>query len=72
MPKKSAQPPQPRTIHWIDVRDHLPDDEISVLVSDKDGEIWYAWHENNAWFDATAGRLVHITHWADLPLPPEH
>lgn len=70
MPKRTISPPQPVTIHWIDVRDHLPDDETTVLVADRNGEVWQAWHEGHAWLEMTAGRLVGITHWADLPEPP--
>lgn len=68
----APKPPQPRIIHWIDVRDHLPDDEITVLVSFDGGEVSLGWHEAGVWREcACACQLETVTHWMDLPEPPE-
>jgi hypothetical protein len=67
----SADPIQKREIHWVDVRDHLPDDEITVLIQDSGGDIWLGWHDNNAWRNGIR-KLPKITHWADLPEPAKH
>ena len=72
---KAPTPIQAVTIYWVDVRDHLPDDETSVLVwavdDDGDADVYKAWHEENIWRDAgSAQALVGVTHWADLPDGP--
>jgi hypothetical protein len=71
----TAKPPQPREIYWIDVEDHLPDDEITVLVCDVQGDMYLAYHAEGEWwqegFNPVLGTLIgNVSYWADLPLPP--
>lgn len=66
-------PPQERQLFWIDVRDHMPDDEITVLVAtrENDGEATMAWHCDGLWRDCgSAAVLDGVTHWMDLPEGP--
>jgi hypothetical protein len=71
MSHTAPTPPQPRQLFWIDVRDHMPDDETTVLVAMPDGEITTAWHADDCWREAASATLIKtVTHWADLPEPP--
>lgn len=63
-------PPQRREVWWIDVRDHLPDDEITVLITYGDEEVSLGWHEEGTWKECGGGCYVDVTHWAHLPVPP--
>lgn len=67
-----AHPPQPTTLHWIDVRDHLPDDEITVLVFGRDEAMTHAYLVGELWRNAETDEVMcqNITHWAELPEPP--
>jgi len=66
-------PPQPVQLFWIDVKDHLPDDEMTVLFHSADGETFVGFRESGEWFDATSAihPVAFVTHWADLPTPPK-
>jgi hypothetical protein len=64
-------PPQPVTIYWIDVRDHLPDDEITVLVSSGDQDIDVGYHLAGEWYRTYGQLLGDVAYWADLPEPPK-
>ncbi len=69
--KPQPTPPQPRTTYWIDVQDHLPDDETRVLVAFDDGEVDVAYRDADRWLGAMDSVLeTAVTHWADLPEPP--
>lgn len=75
MPKATTalaciSPPQRREIWMVDVRDHMPDDETTVLVQLSDGEFTTAWHADDQWREcASATLLGNVTHWGDLPEP---
>lgn len=70
-PPRPILPPQPRELFWIDVRDHLPDDQITVLVALQFGEMELAWHEEGHWWLCASGGMEdRISHWMDLPEPP--
>lgn len=69
-PKPS--PPQPRTCHWIDVRDHMPDDWITVLIA-AGCTVVTAWRDDGRWWklgNREPCRVRGVTHWMDLPEPP--
>lgn len=69
---KTVSPIQRREIFWIDVLDHMPDDEITVLVCCANDDMWLAYHSDNTWKNqAYNDPLDDVTHWADLPEPPE-
>lgn len=68
----ALKPPQPRTTFWIDVRDHMPDDEIQVLVYLATDQHQLAYHVDGQWRSAETERELdsEVTHWADPPDPP--
>jgi hypothetical protein len=64
-------PPQPRLMHWIDVRDHLPDAEITVLVAHGDEGISMAFRDQHVWSNVDGtNTILGVTHWMDLPESP--
>lgn len=70
--ERPVSPPTKREIWLIDVRDHLPDDETTVMVQCANGEFFQAWHMENDWREfGSATLLAGVTHWADLPEPVE-
>lgn len=81
MSTTEPQPPQPRTIHWVDVRDHLPADDRVVLLYSNDGNgptaseppVWPGWRDDgeSCWYWANGGLAETITHWAEMPEPPK-
>ena len=65
-------------IEWISVKDRLPKEYYRVLVSGDDGIFRaYCW-DDGSWqccpqgSYAGDGCVFGITHWAELPLPPEN
>lgn len=60
------------TVTWRPAHLSLPDDEMTVLVADRFGEVGVAYHRGNAWIDAATDSPVQelITHWAELPAAP--
>lgn len=71
---RRATPPQLRRAYWIDVLDHMPDDEMSVLVGTNrsaDSEVNLGWHADGVWRDCASAEIIaDVTHWMDLPEPP--
>lgn len=67
----AVPPPQARTLWWIHVDDHLPDDETTVLVCDLDGDIEIAYHRDDAWFTTADVGIDSVVAWADLPEEPK-
>ena len=62
--------PQPRTIFWISVDDHLPDDECTVLVQDSSGDCWMSHHVYNHWLEhLLEWPIKDVTNWSHLPEP---
>lgn len=60
-------------IHWVDVKDQLPDDETTVLIysAKHDEPVWFGFYEANAWFLPDGMPLLaKPTHWADMPAGP--
>lgn len=56
---------------WIPVNDHLPDDEMTVLLALADGEVWPGFHDDGKWFYVSADPVgVEVLHWAEFPAPP--
>lgn len=57
---------------WIRVVDGLPDDDITVIVCDADGDVGVGFLEAGCWYDFTAFPYnPEITHWMHLPEAPE-
>lgn len=60
-------------IHWVDVKDQLPDDETTVMIysAKHDEPVWFGFYEANAWFLPDGMPLLaKPTHWADMPAGP--
>lgn len=69
---KTPSPPQRVESFWIDVRDHMPDDEITVLVCTETDDVWMAWHEDGVWREVgDASIILLVTHWMDVPETPK-
>lgn len=64
-----SKPNLTATIQWVTVEQELPDDEITVLMADKEGEIWMGCHLDNLWF-SDVYKVEGVTHWAHLPEHP--
>jgi hypothetical protein len=71
--KRVVMPPERRETFWVDVLDHMPDDETTVLVASGCGEsdVNMAWHADGVWRDCgTAAVIIDVTHWMDIPEGP--
>lgn len=60
------------TVNWIACGERLPDDDTTVLVfSPQWGEpVWIGYHDGDDWRTVDGGS-IDVTHWAELPAPPE-
>lgn len=68
--KRMVSPPERREMFWIDVRDHMPDDETTVLVA-SDSDVTTGYHANELWWDCCSdANNIDVTHWMDLPELP--
>lgn len=72
-PPAAPGPIRKAEIFWVDVNDHLPDDEITVLGCSGDGDVVLAYHSGGHWyrengFSISRQKPTNLTHWADLPL----
>lgn len=73
----NVEPPRKVESFWIDVGDHLPDDEITVLIatgpdSDGDREIAMAFRGAGIWYDCVSlKRYPSVEAWMDLPELPK-
>lgn len=57
---------------WIKCSDEYPEQEQTVLVYDKGGNIFKCHHKHGFWRDFRVGNSHHeITHWQPLPEPPQ-
>jgi len=62
---------QRRDLYWVSVGDHLPDDDITVLVCGSLREHGLAYRSGGQWWDASLlYQLSGVSHWMDLPKPP--
>lgn len=70
----TASPPKPVTTFWIDVLDHLPDDETTVLVAYDGIDVASGFMDGGVWKYEGSGNPIEgtVTHWADLPTHPEY
>lgn len=58
---------------WIPVSDELPDDEMTVLVVDREGDVMFGFHDAGKWYYESHAFPAHdaITHWMEMPESPE-
>jgi len=72
----AAAVPAPQSApSWVDVRETMPDDEMTVLIALSDGEVWTGFHAENAWRHVSAdlvdqGSGTTVTHWMHLAAGP--
>ena len=61
-----------KSIHWIAVADQLPDDDMTVLISDTENDVTLGFHEGDSGWRYCNAALVGdpVTHWAELPDGP--
>lgn len=58
-------------MHWINVNDRLPDDDLIVLVYSPEHEpIWLAWVDSDGWHLIDGGPC-NPSHWMPLPEGPK-
>lgn len=59
---------------WIACADEMPDDDRTVLyyAPREDEPIWLGYVDGGRWHADNGAELRYpVTHWADLPAPPE-
>jgi len=59
---------------WYDVRIAMPDADATVLVyaPESTEPIWLGYFDGECWRDVSADAYEHpVTHWMDIPEPPE-
>lgn len=59
-------------VHWISVADKLPDDDMTVLIADTENDVTLGFHDGDSgWRYCSAGLVGDpVTHWAEIPDPP--
>jgi hypothetical protein len=59
-------------VFWISVADRLPDDDMTVLIADTENDVTLGFHDGDSgWRYCSAGLVGDpVTHWAELPDPP--
>ena len=59
------------SVVWEDARVRLPDDDMTVLVSLADGEVWTGFREGGIWRYVSADAIeAEVKHWAAFPDAP--
>ena len=62
--------PLKRLVTFQPVSEGLPDDELLVLVTTDQGEVWPAFLDEGRWLNADASTLSDkVLAWADMPEP---
>lgn len=78
--KARPTPIQGRRIFWVDVQDHLPGDDRCVLIhapslDSREFPVFMGWFDptEDGWrtMEAMPIDAGAVTHWAELPEPPE-
>lgn len=58
-------------MNWINIKSKLPDENKSVLVIDDENYIWIMeYNACDGWHCPQEGWSMNVTHWMELPLPP--
>jgi hypothetical protein len=61
------------SIHWTEASLKLPDDDLTVLIAEADGEVSEGFHESGVWRYANAAQVLsRVTHWAEWPEAPSN
>ena len=62
---------QPNWMHWISVKDRVPESGIGVLVFTDDYCAYTAHYDGYWWLSGEPTLSYDVTHWMPLPAPPE-
>jgi len=58
-------------MNWNHVKHKMPPENTSVLVIDKDEDIWIMnYNTCDGWHCPQEGWTMDVTHWMELPKPP--
>ncbi len=59
-------------MNWINVKDKLPDNRVGKIVCNSAGRITRMYYdaEHERWIDQCGNEHTDITHWMELPSPP--
>lgn len=63
-------------VHWVSVKDSLPDDETTVMLYSPgaDQDVFIGWRAEGQWYDGYEGGIpvrAIVSHWAQLPEGPK-
>jgi hypothetical protein len=59
------------TLEWHAVETALPDDDITLLIAEMDGDVSMGFMDGDQWRYDTAERVLStVTHWAHIPAHP--
>jgi hypothetical protein len=59
------------SVVWVDAKDKLPDEEITVLLALDDGEVWTGFLDSGTWRYVSADMIEErVMYWAEFPAPP--
>ncbi len=61
-------------MNWIPVTERLPDSDITVMIAtpDESEPVWLGYYSgDDGWLFADGMPAENVTHWMDLPAPPE-
>lgn len=62
-------------MQWTECSDELPDSERTVITyaPDSNEPVWPGYHDGEQWVDINGQTIddATVTHWMDLPEPPE-
>jgi hypothetical protein len=67
------------SIQWVDVKDQMPDSELTVLVSAPEASepVWLGYHDGDSWFSVDGmgygneeEQVAQVVAWAEMPKGP--
>lgn len=56
---------------WISVEERLPDDDVLVLLHSSFTDDFVGSRDRGQWFDAVYQNVPGVSHWRNLPEPPQ-
>ena len=60
-------------VRWLSVADEMPDDGLTVMIhhAEEDEPVWLGYYDggDGTWRTVDGARTA-VTHWADMPDPP--
>lgn len=74
VPTPRPWPDAPKALRsWIDAASELPDDGRTVLIAcaANSEPVWLGYHDAGHWLSIDGFGIDDVTHWQDLPDPPQ-